>query len=163
MTPEVATAVKALADMTVAELRERYAEVFGEPTTSRHKEHLRKRIAWGLQAQAEGGLSERARRRARELADERALRLRAPNKTAHTAAPERTVTGRLKVPPDKRLPMVGSVLTRVYKGHEIKVIVRPDGFEYEGQTYASLSAVARAVTGSRWNGYLFFGLTKENT
>ena len=161
MTPDVARAVKALVDMTVVELRERYAEVFGEPTTSRHKDHLRKRIAWGLQAQAEGGLSERARRRAVELADETALRLRAPNKAAHAAPPERTVTGRLKVPADRRLPMVGSVLTRVYKDREIKVIVRTDGFEYEGETYASLSAVAKAVTGSHWNGYLFFGLTEE--
>ena len=158
---DVCKEVRALRAMTVGELRERYAEVFGEPTTSRHKEHLRKRIAWGLQAQAEGGLSERARRRATELADETALRLRAPNKATHVAAPERTVTGRLKAPADKRLPMVGSVLTRVYKGREIKVIVRSDGFEYEGETYTSLSAVAKTVTGSHWNGYLFFGLTEE--
>ena len=162
MTPEVATAEKALADMTVAELRERYAEVFGEATTSRHKDHLRKRIAWGLQAQAEGGLSERARRRAEELADETALRLRAPNKATHIVAPERTATGRLKVPHDKRLPMPGSTISRVYKGHEIKVTVRDEGFEYEGQAYPSLSAVAKAVTGSHWNGYHFFGLTEEN-
>ncbi|MFO7897891.1 MAG: DUF2924 domain-containing protein [Planctomycetota bacterium] len=161
MTPEVAKDVTALADMTIGELRDKYAEVFDEPTTSRHKDHLRKRIAWGLQARAEGGLSERAKRRAEELADEPALRLRAPNKGTTTSAPERTVTGRLNARHDKRLPFSGSKIRRTYKGRKIEVTVLDDGFEYEGETFGSLSAVAEAVTGSHWNGYHFFGLNKE--
>ena len=58
----------ALEQMTVGQLQERYIEVFGEPVRSRHKQYLIRRIAWRLQANAEGGLSERALRRAEELA-----------------------------------------------------------------------------------------------
>ena len=54
----------------------------------------------------------------------------------------------------------GTVLTRTYRGTHVAVTVLADGFEYAGQTYRSLSAIAKAVTGSHWNGYLFFGLTK---
>jgi len=61
---------------------------------------------------------------------------------------------------DPRLPAVGTVLTRTYKGGEVRVKVQPDGFEYAGERYASLSAVARAVTGTHTNGFLFFRLTR---
>jgi len=150
--------IEGLRDLTVAELRERYAAVFGEPTTSRHKEYLRKRIAWRMQANAEGGLTARARRRAEELADEADLRLLAP------AA--RTVTGPLPAsredrPPmhrDPRLPVPGTVLVRKYRGQTITVTVLENGIDYAGQVYRSLTAVAKAVTGSHWNGRLFFGL-----
>jgi hypothetical protein len=64
--------------MTVANLRQRYAEVFGENTTSRHKQYLIRRILWRLQANAEGGLSERARQRAKELTADSDVRLTAP-------------------------------------------------------------------------------------
>jgi hypothetical protein len=151
MKPAIAKQVDALGDMTVAELREKYQAVFGEPTTSRHKDHLRKRIAWGLQAREEGGLSERALRRAEELARDSDLRL---------LAPARTVVGHFKPSQDRRLPMPGAVITREYQGRVISVLVLQDGFEYEGQIYRSLSAVAKAVTGSHWNGYGFFGIAK---
>jgi hypothetical protein len=59
---------------------------------------------------------------------------------------------------DERLPIPGTVLTRQYKGHKIVVTVLENGFEYEGEVYRSLSAVAKAVTGSHWSGNLFFGL-----
>jgi hypothetical protein len=78
MTPKVAQQVEALGDMTIAELRERYAEVFGEVTRSSHKDFLRKRIAWRMQANEEGGLSARALSRAKELANDADLRLLAP-------------------------------------------------------------------------------------
>ncbi|MBN1548492.1 MAG: DUF2924 domain-containing protein, partial [Syntrophaceae bacterium] len=68
--------VQALSRMTVGELRERYIDVFGEETRSHHKDFLRKRIAWRLQALAEGSLSERARRRAEEIANDADLRIR---------------------------------------------------------------------------------------
>ncbi len=73
-----AAAARALAQLTVRELKQRYAEVFGEPTRTNHKQYLVKRIVWRMQALREGGLSERARRRALELADDAALRPRAP-------------------------------------------------------------------------------------
>jgi len=151
MSPEVAKQIEALDDLTVAELREKYAEVFGEETRSRHKRFLQKRIAWRLQANEEGGLSERALRRARELANEADLRLLAPE-------PRRTVVRAFKPSQDRRLLMPGTVLTREYRGRTIAVTVLDEGFECEGKVYRSLSAVARAVTGTRWNGLLFFGL-----
>jgi hypothetical protein len=54
--------------------------------------------------------------------------------------------------------MPGALLRRIYKGRTILVTVLEDGFEYEDTVYKSLTAVARAVTGTHWNGYLFFGL-----
>src|SRR5206468_3589541 len=63
---------------------------------------------------------------------------------------------------DPRLPSLGSVITRQYKGQEIRVTVTETGFEWEGRSYRSLSAVARDVCGQRWNGFLFFGLTRRN-
>lgn len=156
--------VAALKRMTVAELRERYAEVFGEPTTCRHKAHLWKRIIWRMQANAEGGLPERARRRAEELADDADLRIYAPKggtAPAGEADPARTTTGTLVTNHDPRLPLPGSVLRREYKGRTVEVWVLDRGFEYRGEYYRSLSAVARAVTGSHWNGYDFFGLGRR--
>ncbi len=70
--------VQGLTRMTVGELRDKYLEVFGEETRSYHREFLCKRIAWRIQALAEGDLSERARRRAEELANDADLRTRAP-------------------------------------------------------------------------------------
>ncbi len=62
--------------------------------------------------------------------------------------------------PHGAMPPPGSVLTRKYRGKGIVVTVLPKGFEWEGTVYRSLSAVAKAVTGSHWNGRLFFGLGK---
>ena len=73
--------IEALRHMTVGQLKKKYAEVFGEETRSSHKQFLFRRIAWRIQALAEGGLSERARRRALEIANDADLRIRAP-KTA---------------------------------------------------------------------------------
>ena len=159
MKPHIADQIAALQDLTLAELRERYADVFGEPTSCRHKRHLVKRIIWGIQAQELGGISERARRRAEELARDTDLRLLAPKGTSHGGP---AIPARITAPRDPRLPMVGSIITRWYKGWTVSVTVLDGGrFEYAGQTYRSLSAVARAVTGTRWNGMLFFGLTRK--
>jgi len=158
--------VSELRRMTVTELRRKHAEVFGEPTRSHHKDYLVRRIAWRMQANAEGGLPERARRRALEIAGDADLRTRAPGParapSAAVAGTSRTegVTRHLEVPADERLPMPGALLTREYKGRTIRVRVLPGGFDYEGTIYRSLSAVAQAVTGAHWNGYLFFGIEK---
>jgi hypothetical protein len=59
--------------------------------------------------------------------------------------------------------VAGTVLTRTYRGRRIEVKVLPDGtFEHEGKPFRSLSAVAKAVTGTHWNGHVFFGLAKVN-
>jgi hypothetical protein len=71
-----------LGRMTVAQLRQKYMEVFVEESRSNHKQYLFRRIAWRIQALAEGGLSERARRRAMELANDADLRIRAPKRNS---------------------------------------------------------------------------------
>ena len=98
---------------SLGELREKHLEVFGEETGSYHKEFLRKRIAWRLQAVAEGDLSERARRRAEELANDADLRTRAPRDPATSGSAEvkvRTATDRISPSRDPRLPLPGWTL-----------------------------------------------------
>src|SRR3954462_8597727 len=150
--------------MGVTALRDKYLEVFGEPSRSGNKAYLFKKLAWRLQSLAEGGLSERAKRRAEELARDADLRTTVPRPPMETVdAAARTVV--LKAPSSDgrdRLPIPGTVLTRTYRGTHVAVTVMSDGtFDYAGQTYRSLPAIARAVTGSHWNGYLFFGLTTK--
>ena len=155
-----------LRGMPVSRLRERYAEAFGEPTTSGNRQWLFRRVAWRIQSLAEGDLSERARRRAAELARDVDVRVRPPVER-DTGADRRagarlvTITGRIASAGNDRLPAPGTVLRRIFKGAEHEVTVLPNGFEYDGKAYRSLSAVATAITGSHWNGFLFFGLTRK--
>lgn len=157
---DVDAPVRDLQRMAVKQLRERYGEVFGEPTRSFNKQHLIKRIVWRLQAMAEGNLSERARRRAAELANDADLRIRPPTYPVHDGVDGSVVTFPFCVAPDDRLPMPGTILKREYKGQTVQVRVLPKGFEFDGETYRSLSGVARRITGAHWNGYHFFGLPK---
>lgn len=71
------------------------------------------------------------------------------------AAPAKDGTPR---PRDPRLPRAGTILTRVFNGKEIRVEVLDAGFKYDGATWRSLSAIAKAVSGTSWNGFLFMGL-----
>lgn len=153
--------VAAMERMTVNQLREKYDEVFGEPTNGRHKQWLIKRIAWRMQANAEGGLSERARRRAMELANDADLRVTMPRaKKPKSIAESQTISAPAKTLLSTHL-LPGMLLQRVYKGNTIRVNVLADGFEWEGERYKSLTAVAKAVTGKHWNGFHFFGLRKN--
>src|SRR5579872_4048866 len=166
MTLNVGKELAALQRLTAKELKARYAEVFGESTNAANKAWLIKRVAWRLQALAEGDLSERARRRAAELANDADLRMNPPKVKAAPAAgalaaTERTVSGTLADKADDRLPLPGTILTREYKGAVVQVQVLPNGFEYQGECYKSLSAVAKAVTGQHVNGFAFFRLAKE--
>jgi hypothetical protein len=156
----IAREVAALQRMTPKQLREKYAEVFGEATATGNRTWLVRRIAWRLQALAEGDLSERAKVRAAELARDADLRMNPPAQRAVPAAEaaSRTVTRAAGFAADDRLPSPGTVITRKYKGGVVQVKVLTDGFEYAGEVYGSLSAVAKAVTGSHCNGYLFFRL-----
>ena len=148
--------VAAMRRMTPRELRARYEEVFGEECRSNHKQWLIKRIAWRLQANEEGSLSERARRRALELANDADLRLKPPK--GHDFSKPKMRTHKLATSHDARLPMPGTTLSRAYKGGDVRVKVLDEGFEYEGETFKSLSAVAKVITGTHTNGFLFFGL-----
>ena len=145
--------VAALQRLTVGQLRQRFAELFGEATPASNRTWLVKRIAWRIQALAEGDLSERARRRAAELARDADLRLNPP-RSKSTAPPPEPVS--VPAPVDHRLPPPGTILTRPYKGQVVQVQVLTEGFAYAGSVYPSLSAVAKAVTGSHCNGFLFF-------
>ncbi len=163
--PDTVTAqILALQKMTVRELKVKWRELYGEDTRSCNRQYLWRRLAWRVQELAYGGLSERANARIAELNQDDDLRMLPPRRwqppcNGNGNQPEPQEARRpLR---DPRLPRPGSTLTRRYRGHEIRVTVLEEGFEYEGHHYGSLSALAREITGQRWNGLLFFGLTKR--
>ncbi len=163
MAMEIGRQLAELRQMTVRELRVKYQEVFGEPTRAGNKDFLFKRIAWRIQSLAEGDLSERARRRADVLARDAELRTTAPT----AGSPKMNTTGSGGGGPaprsgDERVPPPGTVLTRVYRGAAHHVTVQDNGFEYDGEAYRSLSAIAKKITGSHWNGLLFCKIAKPN-
>jgi Protein of unknown function (DUF2924) len=147
--------IHALRQMTVGELQVEWQRLYGEPSRSRNRDFLWRRLAWRVQELALGGLSDRARQRLEQLAPDSFIRARTPALGLDVAAPAQVP----RPVRDMRMPSVGTVLTRQYRGREIRVVTLADGFEWDGHRYGSLSEVARAVTGARWNGRLFFGLT----
>src|SRR5262245_35211160 len=120
--------------MTVGELKLKWRELYGEDTRSCNRAYLWRRLAWRVQELAYGGLSERAKARIVELNRDDDLRMLPPrawqppggNGGLSVAAPR---------PPlrDPRLPKPGSTLSRPYRGHEIRVLVLEDGFEWDGK------------------------------
>jgi len=153
--------VAAMQRMSIAELREKFERVSGETTTTRHAPCLIRRIAWRMQANEQGGISCRARRRVEELANEAELRLSAPK----APPPGNGQVVKLAVPAaireaDDQLA-VGTQIERLYKGQKIVATIVENGVRWNGELYNSLSAVAKAVTGSHWNGKAFFGLTRR--
>lgn len=132
----------------------RYQELFGEPPRTRRRICLFRRVIWRLQANQLGGLSQRALDRAVAIADDRDLRLTAPQPRRPHAPPTKATR-------DPRLPLPGVVLKRRFGGDEVAVKVLVTGFEYQGRKFASLSGVAECITGTRWNGFVFFGLQRR--
>lgn len=161
MKKNVAADVARLEKMSVNQLAKRFQEVFGDECRSRHKRYLIRRIAWRLQANAEGGLTDRARQRAEELAHDAEIRVTPPRekKAKSDATPPATI--KMDAGRDTRLPPPGNWIEREYKGRTIRVLVIDGGLEYEGERYRSLSAIAKAITGSHMNGYLFFRLRRD--
>ena len=149
----------ALPQLGIADLRRRYAEVFGETTRAANRTWLVKRIAWRLQALAQGDLSERARQRALELANDADLRLTPPRHlaTEAVAAAVRPKTSKSR----ENLPPAGTILRRPYKGQVLEVKILEQGCQFEGRVYRSLSAVAKAITGTHCSGFLFFRLAQK--
>jgi hypothetical protein len=164
VTTEVLMEIEKLRRASLAALREKYREVFREETQCRHRQHLFRRVAWRLQALAEGGLSERAHKRAQEIARDADLRIIAPKDFLVVGGEriEAIAGGRNRRQLDRRIPIPGTILRREWKGRTILVEVLQDGFCYEGRHYCSLTAIAVAVTGTRWNGLAFFGLTDKS-
>src|SRR5947208_2224583 len=99
-------------------LREKYREVFQEEARSRHREHLFRRIAWRLQALAEGDLTAQARARANDIAQDADLRMVAPPGffTVGERLVQTTPGNQSRRQPDRRLPLPGTLLTRKWKG-----------------------------------------------
>ena len=151
MNAELNQHIDQLRQMTTAQLQLRYRELFGQPSHSNHKGYLFRRLAWRLQSLAGGGLSERARHYAVEITADTDLRLCPPSKSLPTQPVRAGAT-------DPRLPAPGTQLVRQYKDDTITVTVLEDGFQHGERVYKSLSAIARQVTGTQWNGYLFFSL-----
>jgi hypothetical protein len=165
MNLNVGKEVAALRGMSTDELHARYTGLFGEAAwTTGNRVWLVKRIAWRMQALAEGDLSERARQRAADLANDADLRLSPPRPARVGTAPvvKANPTLHRSKKDDPRL-RPGTLLVRKYKGETLQVRVLAHGFEFEGATYPSLSAVAKAITGSHCSGNLFFGLTRKGS
>jgi len=168
---DISAQLAALSAMTVRELRDKYREVYGEPSRSRNKDYLRKKVAWRIQELAERGLSERATARIDELAAGLPLswrqRLQPLQRHIQEEAQRAEQASDTKSKPkrrsrDRRLPEPGAVLKRLYQGKEYTVTVMEDGFEYGGQNYKSLSQIAREITDTQWNGFTFFGLQSRS-
>lgn len=124
--------------MSMRELRKKWQDLFGTDPGRLGRAYLIRRLAYRIQELVYGGLSQEARRRLKELAE-------SPKKTTPTRA-ERTNL------------QVGTRLLREWRGDRYEVIVKEDGFLYDGKVYRSLSAVARAITGRHCGGRRFFGL-----
>ena len=145
-----------LAAMSVRALQQEYRKVFGAEPESAHRQFLFRKIAWQLQAKEEGGLPEPVRELAREIARNVALRNRVITNSIKQRAGLVIGPGH-----DSRLPMPGGVIVKEYRGETLVVKVTDTGFEFRDRRYTSLSAIAKEITGTKWNGYAFFQMTKE--
>ena len=158
MAESIAAQIKILQGMTVCQLREKWLEIFSESTKQRHKMCIIKRLAWQIQADRFGGLSDEATTKIAELRGE--FEHTPPSEWLNGGQTSKEVK-LTKTIRDPRLPKVGTAIARKYKGREVVVRVLENGFEFEGRIYRSLSAIAREITGSNWNGYVFWGLAKR--
>src|SRR5438105_7941947 len=117
---EIREEIESLRSLTTAQPKEKYRDAFGEQSRSNHKQFLFRRIAWRIQANAWGGLSERARRRALEIANDADLRIRAPkNFLKQELDGSRTAETSVDPTQDPRLPIPGTMLVRHYRGKDI--------------------------------------------
>jgi hypothetical protein len=153
--------IDALRQQKTKALKVRYRELFGEESRSSNHAHLFRRIAWRLQALAEGDLSQRAQDRATELADDVDLRLRAPRKFWRELEEAGAAERSRHCIRDPRIPPAGTTIERMYRGRIISVRVLENGFEYDSHQYESLSSIASTVAGTRWNGFSFFRLKQD--
>ena len=134
----------ALKSMSVNDLKAEWQALFNAPAPNNSRTFLEARLAYRIQELTYGGPDKQTRRLLDLLADE----------------VEGTLTRKAQIA-DPRNPVVGTKLIREWDGTAHTVTVLKDGFDWGGQRYKSLSAVARAITGTRWNGYRFFGLRER--
>ncbi|MBK7537591.1 MAG: DUF2924 domain-containing protein [Myxococcales bacterium] len=154
---DVPAQLAALDNMTVSQLAAKHYELLGESTRSRNRRGLQKRLAFHIQASAHGGLTAEAQAKICTLGSE--LPQRWQRRLAQQHAARRPQI--LPLPPtrDPRLPPPGTLLRRIFRGKTYAVTVEVEGFSYQSRSFRTLSAVARQITGSAWNGFEFFGLT----
>jgi hypothetical protein len=141
MSDTVLAQIAALKTKSTPELRDMWRELFGKEPPVLGRRYLEDRLAYRIQELHFKGLSDRARRRLDALVDQlepKAARRRDPGR-----------------------PVAGTRLVRQWKGVEHQVTVREHDFEYQGRPYRSLSAIAREIAKSRWNGRVFFGLRQN--
>lgn len=138
--------VAALPEKSMADLKQLCRELYDREPPPFNKPFLVKRLAYRIQQLAYGGLSARAEAKLKVLIDEEDRRLK----------------GKLLVRKCDR-PITGTRLIREWQGVEHTATALDDGFEYEGRRYKSLSAVACAITGTRWNGPLLWGLRSHRS
>jgi hypothetical protein len=145
--------------MSVKELKALWQELYGASTNTRNRPYLQKRLAFRVQELAQGGgLSARGKDKADSLV------AGTPGPRTKVASSARRSSGDAsasKKERDSRLPKAGSTLNREYKGKSYDVTVHDLDFEYDGKRYASLSAIAKEITGQVWNGFLFFGIASQ--
>ncbi len=159
---ELSREIRALDGMKLAELQATYRRLFQAESHSKNTAYLRKKLAYRIQELAEGGLPEEAKAQLEvlmpaqiPLAGEQASRKRGPRASHRTKNPKAPAP----LPPrDSRLPAIGTTLQRDYQGIHHEVQVLEQGFLHQATFHKSLSSVARAITGTAWNGFLFFGL-----
>ncbi|WP_038973269.1 DUF2924 domain-containing protein [Bradyrhizobium genomosp. III] len=136
--------ISALKSAPVGTLKARWRELFGSEPPPYNRRFLESRLAYRIQELAYGGLSADTVRRLEALAAD--LPAKGSKRVRHKSSDR---------------PVSGTRLIREWKGVEHRVTVRDADFEYQGRPYKSLSAVARAITGTRWNGLIFFGLKSQ--
>jgi hypothetical protein len=146
MNDSVLAQLAALSEKTLPELKQLWRDLYDREPPSGNKPFLIKRLAYRIQELAYGGLSARAEAKLNVLIEEE----------------NRRVKGLPSLRKGDR-PIAGTRLIRQWQGVEHCVTVLDDGFEYEGARYRSLSAIARAITGTRWNGPLFWGLRTQRS
>src|SRR5215213_6301476 len=144
MTDTVLARVAALKTTPTPDLKSHWRDLFGKEPPPYNRRFLESRLAYRIQELAYGGLKLETVKRLQALGEQ--------------LAGGNIVVRRTRV--DDR-PIAGTRLIREWQGVEHCATVLADGYEYEGRPYKSLSAVARAITGTRWNGWLFFGLRSQ--
>ncbi|EAQ34132.1 hypothetical protein NB311A_09416 [Nitrobacter sp. Nb-311A] len=135
----------ALKDAPTPALKAKWRELFDTEPPPYNRRFLESRLAYRIQELAYGGLKPQTLARLKELGKQF-------DKPVGVSIRKRAVSDR---------PIAGTRLIREYQGIEHCVTVRRDDFEYQGRPYQSLSAIARAITGTRWNGLVFFGLKNQ--
>ena len=138
--------ITALPDLPMSDIKALWKDLFADDTPTHNRQFLERRIAYRLQ-------EVEFRKVNRPLMDRNKRRIQALLESASKNKPDREI----------RL-MVGTVLTREYRGKEHRVMATVDGqYEYEGRPYRSLSRIAREITGTAWSGPVFFGLKPSAT